>query len=203
MIYDDPPSTGPLRQGEILAEIWEFRPLVTPVAASRGMTPEVVAVYHPFTFIMSADCDLEQDFKVRFGDQPPRESYEEAIRMEGKPAIISHVLLYEGYDGEQLLPRVSGSDIRRRIKQNQDERDHFFASATIGNSSSTIPKRLPDLCLDFKKTLALPTHCLYNDIINGGINRVAIVPPFDVHDLMHRFYAFLSRVALHQELSCP
>ena len=55
---------------------------------------------------------------------------------------------------------------------------------------------LPDLFLDFKKALALPTALLYQVAQEGTVERVAIVPPIYLHDLIHRFYNFLSRVAV-------
>jgi hypothetical protein len=195
LIYDDPsPHFGPIRQGEILADLWEFRPLVAPVATSQGTSPEVIPVYHPFVIVMSADCDLEQDFKVRFGGHQAQEVYAEGIPQEGQPAILPHVLLCAAYKSEEMTrPRIPGSDVLRRIRQNQDERYHYFHATGIGNSSSN---SVPELYLDFKKMLALPTQSLYNGICNGGLKRIAMVPNIYVHDLMHRFYGFLSRVAL-------
>lgn len=55
---------------------------------------------------------------------------------------------------------------------------------------------LPALVADFKKFLAFSVPGLYLAIQAGHIDRVALVPPVYVHDLMHRFFGFLSRVGL-------
>jgi hypothetical protein len=82
----------------------------------------------------------------------------------------------------------------RRIKQNQDERYHHFPEAPIGERDGGAG--FPNLYLDFKKTLALPTLQLYEGIRDGGVTRRAVVPPIFLHDLVHRFFGYLSRVAL-------
>ena len=84
-------------------------------------------------------------------------------------------------------------DIWKRIRQNQDERYHRFEAAPVGEPPVN---QLPDLYLDFRKTMALPTGTLYEGLGSGKVMRLAVVPPVFVHDLMHRFYAYLSRIGL-------
>ena len=68
-----------------------------------------------------------------------------------------------------------------------DADDTRFTSAA-GVSSSAY--------LDFKKVTALPTNALYEGVLSGKTERVALIPEYYIHDLIHRFYGFLSRVAL-------
>ena len=142
--------------------------------------------------VLTADCDLLQDFKARFaGDKPQDQCPPESF--ESHPASLLDVLLCDVYEEAQIRGRIQGSDIWRRVKQNQDERYHCFASADVGDPTR---RRLPDLYLDFKKALTLPTDSLYEGLRNKGVERVAVVPPIYLHDLMHRFYGFLSRVGV-------
>ena len=52
------------------------------------------------------------------------------------------------------------------------------------------------LFLDFKKSMTLPASNLYEGIRNGELRRGAVIPPIYVHDLVQRFYSFMSRVGL-------
>ena len=42
----------------------------------------------------------------------------------------------------------------------------------------------------------MPTDRLYDGILAGNVERVALLPDYYIHHLIHRFYSFLSRVAL-------
>lgn len=193
--YEVPPQVGAIRQGEILTGICEYRPRLAPIAQTHQTAVDVVPIHHPYMIIMTADCDLDWDFKARFANQEVVESYDDEVilQQEAMAAIIPHILLCEVYDSTAVRARVPASNLWKRIRQNQDERYHYFEAASIGESMS---EQLPDICLDFKKTLALPTQSLYNGICARGIKRFAVVPPIYIHDLMHRFYGFLSRVGL-------
>ena len=190
--YDIPPNSGPLRQGELLGDIWEHRPPHPPVEMPQGSTVEVTSIHHPFMIVMTADCDLEQDFNARFSEKNAAEQAAETTAEQKHPALVPHVLLCEVYDSNQIRPRVPGSDVWKRIQQNQDERYHHFPPAQIGDRPVD---EFLDLYLDFKKTLALPTENLYLALAQG-VSRLALVPSPYIHDLMHRFYGFLSRVGL-------
>jgi hypothetical protein len=57
-------------------------------------------------------------------------------------------------------------------------------------------REVPEIYLDFKKALALPTRQVYEGLRVKGIPRLAVVPPIFLHDALHRFYGYLSRVAV-------
>lgn len=52
------------------------------------------------------------------------------------------------------------------------------------------------MIIDFKKYLALPTEAIYDGISRRTVTRTALIGQGYVHDLMHRFYSFLSRVGV-------
>lgn len=193
LLYDAAPIAGALRQGEILGDIWIHRPLYPPVENTEGSSFEVHSDYHSLMVVMSPDCDLEQDFFVRFPDPHAQEQYQPVIEDESPPAIIPHVLLGDLYEESEIKSRIPGSDVWRRIRQNQDERYHCLPAASIDNP---LQSELPALYLDFKKSLSLPTRNLYDGLRVKKVQRIALIPPIYVHQLIHRFYGFLSRVGL-------
>jgi len=150
---------------------------------------------------MSALCDLEWDYKARFGEGTTTDLTDAATEASGRlstehdhPRLIPHVLLCEVYEEANIHNRPSlNASLWNRIAQNQDERYHHLKPAPVGEPAV---RDLPDLYLDFKKAFALPTEALYMGIDAGSARRVAVVPPVYIHDLMHRFYGFLSRVGI-------
>jgi hypothetical protein len=89
--------------------------------------------------------------------------------------------------------KAKGSENWKRIRQNQDERFHQLAGAPINGPQAA---SLPPLFLDFKKTFTVPTSALYSAIQAQGVERVALIPPVFLQDLMHRYFGFHSRVGL-------
>jgi hypothetical protein len=145
--------------------------------------------------VMVQDCDVLWDFQARFPTEEAQEAYgPEADDIDTDKNCLSRLLLCDVFEHDEIRDRVAGSDVWRRIKQNQDERYHHFPEAPIGDGEDGA--EFPDLYLDFKKTLALPTRQLYEGIRDDGVTRRAVVPPIFLHDLAHRFFGYLSRVAL-------
>jgi hypothetical protein len=191
--YDPPPSGGSLRQGELLGPIWEHRSLAPPVEVQAGEEARIRAVRHELTVVMTADCDLLWDFNARF----PTEEAKDALTLvnsdhEDSAIAVPHVLVCEAYAEVDARTRVRESRLFKLIQQNRDERYHHFSEAPITGTEEV----LPDVYIDFKKSLAVPTAQLYEGIRVGGVLRKATVPPVYRHDLMQRFYAYLSRVAV-------
>jgi hypothetical protein len=189
--YDPPPAAGAIRQGEVLAGVWEYRLLVTG-PAREGPYP-VRSIEHPLVIALTADCDLAQDFTARSRDPGARSTQLSAAADETDSALVPYTLFCDLYMAEALRSRVSGSDVWRRIRQNQDERYHTLVARPIWDQQITDNR---EIIMDFKKLFAIPTGGLYQNITAGHIHRLALVPPVYLHDLMHRFYGFLSRVGL-------
>jgi hypothetical protein len=78
------------------------------------------------------------------------------------------------------------------MKQSQDERYHRleFEAITINGEQRT------DLLLDFRKVFMIHTQDLYDALVPGGIQRLGVIPPVFLHDMMHRSFAYMSRVGL-------
>ena len=183
LLFDPPPNEGALRQGELLANVYINRP-VAPAAAVRHEV-DVAFEEHPLVVVMTSDCDLLHDFEAR-------KPLAALPRSPGDRRLVPQVLVCDVYTADQMRPRFAGRDIWRRAEQNQDERYHSFKSAPIGAG----PDSIPDIYLDFKLVFGVFTQGLYDAIDHGAIVRKAVIPPIYLHDLTHRFYGFLSRVAL-------
>jgi len=192
--YDASPAAGTLRQGELLGEVWEHRPEHPPGSLPQDASIQFKSVYHPFVMVMNPDCDLEWDFKARFSDELSQRTYQHTGEISQPNALISHVILCDVYELSKIRNLVPpGKDIWKRIEQNQDERYHHLKPAQVEDMPVS---QLPDLYLDFKKVFGIATETLYEGLRIGTIRRIALVPPIYIHDLIHRFYGFLSRVAL-------
>jgi hypothetical protein len=183
-------DNGELQQGEVLANVWEHRSEYPPIEPSDKVAP-FISVHHPRMIVMTAECDMLWDYQARSGIHD--EDALTGIELN-HPSILPHILLCEMYEQEEIRSTITGSDIWKRIRQNQDERYHHLIEAPFAGNS--VNEALPDLYLDFKKTFSLPTRKLYEGLNNSNIARVAVVPPIYVHDLIHRFYGFLGRVAV-------
>ncbi len=177
--YDAPPTSGALRQGEILSGLWDHR-LVAPTTRLSNILADFDrrSTAHPLMIVLTQDCDLEQDYTARFNpDDPERKK---GVVEEAHSKLLPHLLSIDLLTEQELRSRVPGGDVLRRAKQNQDERYH-----------SLVP-----MFLDFKKVLGLPTESIYAAINAGSVQRVALVRAIYLHHVIHRFFAYQSRVAL-------
>lgn len=193
LTYEASSRNGPFRQGELLGDIWEHRPDIPPIDIPEGTNIAYRSIHHSKVMVMNPACDIEWDYRARFqGDEAQQTLTPGEIEKPG--VLISHVLLCDVYDIGGIQTIVPpGRDIWKRVEQNQDERYHHLVVAEIGVSTAIT---LPDLYLDFKKVFGIPTEQLYEGLRAAAITRIAVMPPIYLHDLMHRFYGFLSRIAL-------
>jgi len=183
--YEVPPTSGHLRQGEILRGVFENRTDYAAVKPTIDPVP-VTPREHPLTVVMSAQCDLQWDWEERSSISP------EQAAEESLPRLMPHVLLCDLFTEDQLRKAHGmNSTLWTALRKNQNERYHHFGAARIGDSAD-----LTDLYIDFKKVYGLPTDSLYKGLNSSGVSRVAVVPAPYVHDLIHRFYGFQSRVAV-------
>jgi hypothetical protein len=177
-----PDAASPLRQGEILSNLHQFR--LDPDSLgdhARGKTRT-----HPFAVIMSQDCDLDQDFRTR---------------SEGKssPNLIPNILFCEVATAHELFNviRQTNRKLWDRIKINKDERYQFLQK--IEAACDRLNQGLPELALDFKRYFSLPTDEVYRRIEFGeAMRRCVMVSPYLEH-LSSRFASYLSRVALPED----
>jgi hypothetical protein len=191
-VYSDSPTSGPLRQGEVLGPVWDHHASYPPIPLARGRSVAVTSTLHDLRIVLSPDCDLLWDFEARFdplGEVDPKVEH---------PNLVSQILVCNLHSYGQMRPRFKDNrDGWTRVDGNQDQRYHHFEPGNVGASDLC----LNDLFLDFKKVTGAPTTRLYEGIALGNVRRVAVVPDVYLHDLIHRFSGFLSRVALPEEFA--
>lgn len=188
----EPSSDGPLRQGEVLSGVWRHEVDAPASALEEGAGASILSRDHARMVVLSAECDLLWDFQARFAEESRTEYGPEREGIDEEGACLAHVLLVDAFEKEDIRDRVPGSDVWRRVARNQDERYHCLAAAEVAGTGDG----LPELFLDFKRAWGVPTRGLYRALSAGALGRLGVVPPIHVHDLMHRFYAFLSRVGV-------
>lgn len=191
--YEPCPAAGSLRQGELIGPLWEHRSLLPPTELDEGHEVPTASVRHELAVVMTPDCDLLWDFAARFKSEDAQTALDpEDPAIETAAVAVPHVLLCEAYAEEDARGRVAESRLWKLLQQNRDERYHHYAESEVGDTG----ERIADVYIDFKKILAVPTTQLYAGVRSGEVARRARVPPVYRHDLIHRFYGYLSRVAV-------
>lgn len=191
------PTDGVFRQGEILSDLVQ----VHLSADSLIPTPTDVSLeekVHPYSLILTQDCDLDWDFKARAVPMGQEQDQDRAEREENRrqSKLVPNILLCELTTAEVLRPRLAGGDVLRRIKAYQDERYHYLPA--IPPSNDRAGEGLPELVADFKRVFSIPTVELYLRLALGLRRRALIQSPFLQH-LSSRFGYFCSRVALPED----
>ncbi len=197
------PQVGqPLLQGEILGNVWEHRPIYPsiepPIEKANTQPSEYIKLHsirHEFVIVMNPVCDLNQDFvRSRFPEGQFTEQSKDPDGSEFQQHLIPYLLLGDMYtDSIVIRKRFFNRALWDRVEKNLDERYHYLEPASVGEPVIT---GLPGLYLDFKKVTGIPSVSVYEGIRQGKIERIAVLPPIYVHNLIHRFYSFLSRVGI-------
>jgi hypothetical protein len=132
--------------------------------------------------LITQDCDLMNDYRERSSGKHDHRN------------ILRYLILLDLFEEADIRdPQVFGSKEWRKVKHNQDERYHCLPTAIISDESRI---QLPEFYIDFKRIIAACTPDVYHAITMAHTRRVALVPPYYIHDLIHRFHAFHGRVAL-------
>lgn len=182
---------GPIRQTELLKDVVELQAVGPRLSGQEGRV-SIRRVEHPLVIVLSQDCDLEQDFNLRFPKEAEPTSRDEA---DITPGCLSHVILCDAWSEEEYrrrLPKGINSYDRRKIGSNQNERYHRLESATIGEDGEEID----ELFIDFRRFFALPSADLYDQVDGKDESRVACLPAYHLHDLAQRFFSYQARVAV-------
>lgn len=169
-----------LRQGEILSNIIQtYLDLKTLGREEISVLPKI----HPYTIILSQDCDMEQDFKAR-RDQDKRDK------------LIPNILFCEVVTAEQLKQSPGGmnSSIWGRVKVNKDERYQFLQR--IASAQDAMGEGLPELAVDFKRYFTIPADEVYRRVELGEALRRCVLSSPSLEHFCSRFAYYLSRVAL-------
>jgi hypothetical protein len=181
--YDLPPSSFPLRQGEIIQNLQEVVPDASGNDSLTDATQRIAAyqIEHPFAIIVSQDCDLTQDCRARAQPNPKLDT------------LLVHIQFCELFPAYEIKDRGMDSKEWRQVKGNKLARYHHMDEASIGSDEQST---VPDLCADFKRTFSLDVAYTYWLVSSGAAVRKATVPDPYLRDFIHRLHSFLSRVPL-------
>ncbi len=187
LTYVEAPNTGALRQGEILGPLWTHHPSYPPIPLARTRPVAVASTVVDLTVVLSPDCDLLWDHEARFEIPDALESGVD------HPNAVSELLVCGLQSYGQIRPRFEKNRPGwTRVDGNQDERYHHLEAAPVVGSELVFH----DLFLDFKTVTSVRTYSLYAGIGLGSVQRFALIPEVYVHDLIQRYSAFLSRIAI-------
>jgi hypothetical protein len=167
-----------LAQGEIISNLVHVHVEVQ----SLDIPPlRVVQRSHPQSIVLTQACELEQDYLARQDD---------GLAHKRIPCILFCELAL----ASELKSTVQKSEFWMRIRQNNDERYHFFEGVPPDLDAEQLG--LPELGVDFKRLFAVPTDEVYWRVNAGEAQRrCSLGSPYLEH-FCRRFANYLSRVAL-------
>ncbi len=174
-----------LYQGEILSNLIQARLDLSTVGTE---SPAIEFIMHPFALVITQDCDLDQDYKARQGQNKADKLL---------PSILFCELPEAGLLRGSSKTTGMTSEIWKRISQNKDERYHFLEK--VEPNCEVLQQGLPELGIDFKRYFTIPTEEVYQRVEMGEAKRrCVLVSPYMEH-LCARFAYFLSRIALPED----
>jgi hypothetical protein len=168
-------------QGDILRAVkfsdWDWDPKSNDIIIYEKKLPYIV--------IMTQDCDLEQDFRYR------------TTAVKNQDKILQSILVCPAYGWEDFIKgdhlqdyklkmeTISGSDQKKKIKQQQVPRYHYL--------DEDLEKQIAPLVIDFKHYYTLPVEFLMH--IYKEHYAYSIEELFR-ESLNQRFSFYLSRIGL-------
>jgi hypothetical protein len=168
-----------LVQGEILSNLVEVR---INLASYKEPELRVDTTVHPLAIVLSQWCDLEQDYEAR---------YRNPDAAKQNPTIL-FCQVCTATELKNRAPR--SSNIWDRIKQNNDERYHFFQR--VDSEFDAAGNGLEELGVDFKRFFAIPTDEAYYRIRESEAHRRCCLRSPYLEHFCRRFANFISRIAL-------
>jgi hypothetical protein len=172
-----------VQQGDIFENVDLVR--YAPLDAAQL---EVTFVRFPWVVVLSQDCDLQQDFKTRWGRPALTNQDKYLLSVLVAPLYnASHVYLGTqlkelGLESQKIDPAKSPG---KNLRNNQNPRYHYMElPPNLG---------LPALVVDFKHYFTADVAYLREKKLDDW---VCCVGPLFREDLAHRFSAFLSRIGL-------
>lgn len=178
-----------VRQGDLLRDV-EYIEYVS----ERSGTIEVSKIVFPLVVVLTQDCDLEQDYRLRWSRNPPSTQDKKLLSVIVAPLYnVEHV--YDGVHLSELDIQMQTINKRRTagnyLVTNQNPRYHYLE----------FPKDVPVVpsVIDFKHYFTCNVEYL-KVLKRDGF--VCTLSDMYVADLLQRFASFLSRVGL-PEIGVP
>lgn len=181
-IYSLPVAEDQLHQGEILRDIWEWVAEYDETGAVVGARPK----RHPLAVLLTQECDLAQDFRVR----------KEELRAE---TDLKSLLFCPAWKADDLRNQRDDIDSKfwKIVRQNKAERYHYLAEVVA--ASDARGEGYDPMLVDFKSFFSVRTIEVYRQLRNDAEDSAAsfcvLGCPWREH-LQGRFASYLARVGL-------
>ncbi|MGB3519189.1 MAG: hypothetical protein WBA43_22240 [Elainellaceae cyanobacterium] len=180
-IYQASDKNSSLRQGEILTGVVQYNPIINEIP-SEFQELSFTPIIHPYTIVITQDCDLDWDYKARGNDNKSAK-------------LLNSIILCE-IDTAESIRNTDG--INRKewelVAAHRHERFYFFEK--ISPKCELEKEGLPELTADFKKVFGIASETLYRQIELGMVKRrVLLTSPYLEH-FSKRYHSFHGRVAL-------
>lgn len=190
-IYTPSELNSPLRQGEILTNVIQYKPINLNLRGEDNENEIIVQpITHPYAIIVTQDCDLDWDYKARFkGDK---------IVDQTNPKLLNSIILCV-IDTAQKIRDISDKNMMNSkewglVESHRHERFYFFSN--IPSECELKQEGLPELTADLKKVFGVDADFLYQQInLNIVARRCYLNSPYLEH-FAQRYHNFHGRVAL-------
>lgn len=184
-IYQPSIKNTSLRQGEILTNVVQYN----PVASELSQEVEELSfepVVHPYTIIVTQDCDLDWDYKARQSSNTQLSK------------LLNSVILCEITTAREVKDiadkNIMNSKEWNLVKCHRHERFYFFETIPVECELEQVG--LPELTADFKKVFGIDATTLYRQIGLGITKRRAVLSSPYLEHFSRRYHSFHGRVAL-------
>lgn len=182
-IYQASDKGSSLRQGEILTGVVQYKPVVSELS-QEIQELSFDAVLHPYTIVVTQDCDLDWDYRGRHAEdiQPSK--------------LLNSVILCEIAAAREIRDTADNMNSRewKLVESHRHERFYFFEK--IPPEYEGEQEGLPELTADFKKVLGIDAATLYRQIELGIVKRRAVLASPYLEHFSRRYHSFHGRIAL-------
>lgn len=189
-------KSEPLRQGEIITDL--TRAVLDLDQLPHGKFPESgIAQFrqlmYRFAIVVSQDCDLEQDFRVRqLGDEDEIDRKRVRLLPEVLFCVAEAATILKTEPYKNALGRSTSR--AKLVQENKDERFHYLAE--VPSDQDSLGAGIAPLLIEFRRYFTIPTDEIYRRIEQrAAFRRCVLVPPYRDH-FATRFHYYQYRIAL-------
>ena len=180
--YTPSTKSGALRQGELLCDVVSYIVDIDSKSASP--------VTYKYLMVVSQDCELDQHFRNLPQNDSSPSDHPFTLFVLGMSAV--------DFDEYRKSEGHVRGDVWKQLRKNLHPRYQFLDSADASKSSKD--ESIPELVLDFKKIIAIPSSQLYLQNSDHEwelrYDRISeLLSPYK-ENLQQRFVSFLGRVGL-------
>jgi hypothetical protein len=171
-------------QGDIIANV-EF----IEYAIEKNGQIEISKIIFPYVYVLTQDCDLEQDFNNKVKENPSNQDKHLISIIVAPLYNVEHV--YDGTHLEdinlkmQIISRKESSSDNKILKQNSNPRFHYLEFPDDISITNSV--------IDFKHYFTVNQNVLLD---NKTQNFVCKVSELYRENISQRFASFLSRIGL-------